>query len=231
MVWIEARRSLPSIALNWLRDKTHETRASPYFPYAKIEKPYMIDIYPVTNSQFRKFIEAGGYKNPEHWSAEGKEWLKDLKDTAPAYWDDEKWNQPEHPVVGVNFYEAEAYAKWSGKRLSTEKEWERAARGTDGREYPWGNEFDPERCNTSESKTKRTTPVTQYPNGVSLAGCYDMAGNVWEWCWREGSKSLKVLRGGSWNNDRYGALCSDRFRFHPDDRYFNFGFRCVRTLV
>jgi hypothetical protein len=199
---------------------------------AKIEKPYMIDVYPVTNSQFRKFIEAGGYMNRQSWSAKGWEWRKISKAAAPDYWDDEKWNQPGHPVVGVSFYEAEAYVKWSGKRLPTEKEWERAACGTDGRKYPWGNEFDPERCNTAESKIERTTPVTRYPNGVSVQGCYDMAGNVWEWCqdWFDESKYFKVLRGGSWGGDRFNARCSGRNRDHPDDRFNFSGFRCVRTL-
>lgn len=118
---------------------------------AKIEKPYLIDIYPVTNSHFRKFIDAGGYKNLEYWSTDGKIFLKEFRAVAPEYWGDAKFNQPEHPVVGVSFYEAEAYAKWSGRRLPTEREWERAARGKDGRIYPWGNEFDPKMCNTSES--------------------------------------------------------------------------------
>jgi formylglycine-generating enzyme required for sulfatase activity len=199
---------------------------------AKIEKPYMIDVYPVTNNQFRKFIEAGGYKNLNFWSAEGQKWLKKSKASAPAYWNDEKWNQPEHPVVGVSFYEAEAYAEWSGKRLPTEKEWERAARATDGRKYPWGNEFDPERCNTSESEIGSTTPVTQCPKGISLVGCYDLAGNVWEWCqdWYDESKSEKIFRGGSWNYYQDNAECSNRFKCHSYGRDNDIGFRCVRDL-
>jgi hypothetical protein len=96
---------------------------------AKIEKLYLIDVYPVTNNQFRKFIEAGGYRNLEYWSAEGQKWMKESNATAPLYWNDKEWKHPEHPVVGVTFYEAEAYAKWFGKRLPTEKEWERAAGG------------------------------------------------------------------------------------------------------
>jgi hypothetical protein len=207
-----------------------------YFKYqkdkAKIEKPYMIDVYPVTNSRFRKFIEAGGYTNLKLWSAEGQKWLKKSLAVEPKYWKAETWNQPLHPVVGVNFYEAEAYANWDDKRLPTEKEWERAARGIDIRKYPWGNEFDPGRCNTSESNIRSTTPVTHYANGMSLAGCYDMVGNVWEWCqdWSDNLESFKVVRGGSWEEDRDNALCTAREWYPPDLRYDAIGFRCVRTL-
>jgi gamma-glutamyl hercynylcysteine S-oxide synthase len=166
-----------------------------------IKTPYEIDSYPVTNKQYEKFIEKGGYKKDEYWSEEGRKWKIEKKKTKPKYWDDERFNAPKQPVVGVSFYEAEAYAKWAGKRLPTEKEWERAARGTDGREYPWGNEFDKEKCNCSESGHGKTTNVTLYKNGVSPEGCYDMAGNVWEWTssfYYKDKGSDRVFRGGSW---------------------------------
>jgi DNA polymerase III delta prime subunit len=197
----------------------------------RIETPYFIDIYPVTNSQFEKFVKAGGYQNQACWTEEGWKWLQENRVSEPKFWFDSKWNQPEHPVVGVSFFEAEAYASWAGKRLPTEKEWERAARGTDGRQYPWGDTFDQERCNTSESGIGGTTRVTRYPNGVSPIGCYDMAGNIWEWTsdWHDQFKSAKVLRGGSWFLDRGYAGCSFRDRDHPDNRNDDVGFRCVRT--
>jgi formylglycine-generating enzyme required for sulfatase activity len=198
---------------------------------AEIETPYEIDIYPVTNLQYKRFIEEGGYRAKAHWSPEGLKWLERSNAAEPKYWNDAKWNQPGHPVVGVSFYEAEAYARWAGKRLPTEIEWERAARGTDGREYPWGGPFDQERCNTQESGIGQTTRVTRYPNGVSPVGCYDMAGNVWEWTvdWYDGSEKAKVLRGGSWINIRAFARCADRYSNLPDVRYDVLGFRCVRT--
>jgi formylglycine-generating enzyme required for sulfatase activity len=177
-----------------------------------IDHDYWIDQYPVTNEKYHAFIEADGYENQRYWSPEGWQWKTKHNITGPEYWNDERWNKGDHPVVGVSYYEAEAYAKWAGKRLPTEQEWEKAARGEDGRQYPWGAEFDKARCNSGESGIGHTTPVNQYPNGVSPYGCYDMAGNVWEWCssWYERSQSQRVLRGGSWLNELEALRVSTR---------------------
>jgi formylglycine-generating enzyme required for sulfatase activity len=217
----EMEKEVPAGKFKYGKDKHEET----------IEKPFSIDVYPVTNRQYEKFIEAGGYREDDHWSEEGKTWREKHRITLPKYWDDKDWNQPEHPVVAVSYYEAEAFAAWADKRLPTEKEWERAARGRDGREYPWGNEFDPEKCNTAESKISKTTRVTRYPNGISPVGCYDMAGNVWELTssWYDEEKTMRVLRGGSWYSNRDFARCAYRLRDDPDDRDYDLGFRCART--
>ncbi|MBI4402442.1 MAG: SUMF1/EgtB/PvdO family nonheme iron enzyme [Nitrospirae bacterium] len=194
---------------------------------------YYIDIYPVTNEQFKKFIEAGGYMmKQEHWSEEGWKWRKKNKVTQPCYWDDPGWTQPDHPVVGVSWYEAEAYAKSVGKRLPTEQEWEKAARGTDGRIYPWGDEFDKEKCNSGASGIGRTTLVTKYVNGLSPYGCYDMAGNVWVWTSSvyDNSGQYKVLRGGSWNLYAYYLRATYRNLNEPTDRIDDLGFRCLMAL-
>lgn len=182
-----------------------------------IDKSYFIDVYLVTNSQYRKFIKAEGYQNNDYWSEVGKKWKQDKQISKPRFWEDLKWNKSDHPVVGVSYYEAEAYAKWTGKRLPTEEEWERAARGTDGRKYPWGNDFDKERCNSEESGIEGTTRVTSYPNGKSPTGCYDMAGNVMEWTESlyNYEESDKVLRGCSWGCNRYLVRCAMRFGFFP----------------
>ena len=199
--------------------------------WVEVEDPFEIDVYPVTNRQFEDFVHAGGYKNDDYWTEQGKKWRDEKNITVPRYRDDEKWNQPEHPVVGVSFYEADAYAKWAGKELPTKEQWERAARGTDGRKYPWEGGFDKEKCNTSESGIGKTTRVTRYPNGISPDGCYDMAGNVWEWTdsWYDKDQGTKVLRGGSWNNSQGYARCAARLRGNPDIGDITLGFRCIRT--
>jgi formylglycine-generating enzyme required for sulfatase activity len=179
----------------------------------RLEEGFFTGRYPVTNAEYRRFVETGGYEEREYWSDEGWQRKQREKWTEPRYWRDSKWNQPDQPVVGVSWYEAEAYARWAGGRLPTEKEWEKAARGIDGREYPWGDGFDRARCNTRESGIRKTTPVEKYsPRGDSPYGAADMAGNVWEWCadWYDEDKDAKVLRGGSWGIDQRLAQCTYR---------------------
>jgi formylglycine-generating enzyme required for sulfatase activity len=143
----------------------------------------------------------------------------------------------EQPVIYVNWYEARLFCRWRGAgfRLPTEEEWERGASWDPvlavKREYPWGDEFDAARCNTYESGLRRTTPVGAYPDGVSAYGCYDMAGNVFEWTeslWRENDEP-RVVRGGAWGDLRVIAACSSRGYDIPHDRNYLIGFRCART--
>jgi len=199
---------------------------------ATIDHDYWIDQYPVTNEKYRVFMLDSGYENHQWWSSEGWKWRTEKSITSPKYWNDEKWNKVNHPVVGVSYYEAEAYAKWAGKRLPTEQEWEKAARGEDGRQYPWGDEFDKSRCNSEESGIGHTTPVIQYPNGVSTYGCYDMAGNVWEWCddWFDKKAGRRVIRGGSWTNAQKILRTSSWGRGAVDYRYDYVGFRLVQDI-
>ncbi|HTN44235.1 MAG TPA: SUMF1/EgtB/PvdO family nonheme iron enzyme [Nitrospiria bacterium] len=188
---------------------------------------FWIDRYEVTIGPYRKFVAATGRETPSIW--------KDYKEFGyPA-------PEDHHPVIDVNFYDAEAYCRWAGKRLPSEEEWEKAARGTDGRIWPWGNRLDLQRLNTEDSKRNWTTPAGSFPGGASPYGVYDMAGNAMEWTssilqsYRGAPKTMapdkkfRVLRGGSW------GMPANPFA-RPAHRHFrlaelaqpDFGFRCAK---
>ncbi|MBI2842855.1 MAG: SUMF1/EgtB/PvdO family nonheme iron enzyme [Armatimonadetes bacterium] len=152
---------------------------------------YWIGKYEVTRANYRKFIEAGGYNDPKYWSPQGWWWRQQYRDQEPPWWSDYSFGQTEnHPVIGLSPFEMDAYCKWAGVRRSNEAEWEKAA-GWDPvasrqRKYPWGDTWYPDRCNFFNDPItpldKVTAPVGTYPSGVSYYGCYDMSGNVFEWC-------------------------------------------------
>lgn len=223
---------------------------------------YYLARTPVTNRQYLAFVQAREYRRPEHWPSDGF-----------------SARQADHPVINVSWYDAMAYCAWLTERLSSESckvkvchadqwelidvdcetwhfrlpseaEWEKAARGTDGRLYPWGTLWDTKRCNTKESRGVATTPVDAYPLGASPYGVLDMTGNVWEWTrtlWgvdvlealfkypynptdgREdveaGKAMYRVLRGGSYNYGRDAARCASRNRLLPDHGVWFVGFR------
>jgi len=200
-----------------------------------LKKGFFIDKYPITNAQFCAFLNERGNQREG-----GIEWINlegSYKDERCRIRKDGNRFVVEpgfenHPVLYINWYGAKAYAEWAGKRLPAEEEWEKAARGVDGRVYPWGNEFDTEKCNINELKIGHTTPVKKYQEGRSPHGCLDMAGNVEEWTdsWYDGKKDGKVLRGGSWNRHRSFARCVLRDWYLPGIRDYYTGFRCARTL-
>ncbi|MFZ4664485.1 MAG: SUMF1/EgtB/PvdO family nonheme iron enzyme [Caldilineaceae bacterium] len=219
---------------------------------------YWIGQTEVTNAQYRYFVEAGGYDEPKWWTAAGWQWREEKKRTEPGYWQDPKWNGAEQPVVGVSWYEAVAYTRWLANetgltiRLPTEAEWERAARGDDGRIYPWGNEWVNGRANisgTEDGYYDYTAPVGSYPDGASPYGALDMAGNVWEWTatqWRDNYENYaklvdnstdgdgsarRVVRGGSWDFYQFSARAASRYRHFPVNRNYFLGFRVVVSVA
>jgi len=135
-------------------------------------------------------------------------------------------------VVQVSWHDVQAFCDWAGLALPTEEEWEKAARGTDGRVYPWGDDWADGRCNTWEGQVGGTTAVGYYsPQGDSPWGCADMAGNVWEWtatAATAGDAARRVVRGGSWNFDQDFARAAWRGNDHPGYRYVGLGCRLVR---
>ncbi len=184
---------------------------------------YYMDQYPVTNARYKAFVEATGHRVPYipmPWAA-SYNW--DV--TTGAYPN----GRGDHPVTMVSWEDAQAYCSWASKRLPMEAEWERAARGTEGRYWPWGNAPDTSFANTREAGPRDTTPVGQYSNNVSPGGCYDMSGNIKEWCSTAFNlqPTFRVVRGGGWGN--YIALASCTFREARDPRAKNesLGFRCV----
>ncbi|MDH4227547.1 MAG: formylglycine-generating enzyme family protein [Deltaproteobacteria bacterium] len=173
-------------------------------------KSFYIDKYEVANGAYKKFVEAQKHRQPKDWEAYG------LPEDALKY-----------PVVFVSYKDAESYCKWAGKRLPTEDEWEKAARGADGRTYPWGSGFDKNNANTSLSGVIGTTRVGQYETGKSPYGAYDMAGNVWEWTTSDFNDRTKVVRGGSWGLTHRFATTYFRGAYNPDTAVNNLGFRCA----
>jgi formylglycine-generating enzyme required for sulfatase activity len=219
---------------------------------------YYISKTPVTNAQFRRFEKDDGYKNPDYWTETGWQWRTSQKITNHCIFyqrqfatEKAAWSSANQPVLCIHWDEAVAYCRWLSARtghlfrLPTEAEWEKAARGTDGQLYPWGNTWDSRRCNSKEAGLECTTPVDSYPDGASPYGVLDMAGNVREWCstcpsqyypyrledeWTNAYldvPSQRALRGGSCFSDNLEVQCWWRDYFIEDGYRFDLGFRVV----
>jgi formylglycine-generating enzyme required for sulfatase activity len=191
---------------------------------------FYIDLNEVTNTDYKKFVTATEKTSPFHWPEgnipKGKE---------------------NHPVVYVSWFDANEFCAWAGKRLPTEQEWEKAARGEDGLIYPWGNEWSLDKSNNPYKNSTGTEPIGSYPEGRSPYGLYDISGNVWEWVdsyylahpgnpvtRAEYGTDKRVLKGGSWFDClSYGCGLSaptfNRSFFTPEVKNNSFGFRCAKT--
>ena len=174
---------------------------------------FYIDVFPVTNADYARFVSATGRQAPPHWA--GAEPPRELAD---------------HPVVFVSWMDASGYATWARKSLPTSNQWEMTARGSRGDVYPWGNQSTPAKCNVRENGIGHTTPVNRFHSGVSLYGAYDLCGNVWEWCGTETQPGRFVLKGGAFTSPFSRATPSafnDASRYMMDD---DTGFRCATSV-
>ena len=225
--------------------------------------PFWIDVHPVTNGEYAAFVRDGGYAHPEHWSNEGWAWREAAGLIGPKYWSESDGEVHERfmdqtleldmdrPVSHVCYWEAQAYARWAGRRLPTEYEWETAASwdpdSDTPRVYPWGDDPPTPTRSNLDALLFETTAVGSYPSGQSALGCWDMLGNVWEWTssdfrswpgyetfpYPEYSEiffgdEYKILRGGAWAT-RFGAIRNTYRNWdYPIRRQIFNGFRCAR---
>jgi formylglycine-generating enzyme required for sulfatase activity len=233
----------------------------------RVEQPYAISRYPVTNAQYGAFAQNGGYTERRYWTEAGWAWRESEGVMGPQEYGP-PYNLHNHPLVGVSWYEAVAFCRWLTEELRrvgslteaqkitlpTEPQWEKAARGTDARIYPWGVEPDPEKANYGDTGIGATSAVGCFPGGASPYGVEDLSGNIWEWTggawgtdWKEpefdypydpedGRESLevgddvrRVVRGGAFLGTADGVRCACRSFWYPDGRYWNFGFRVVAS--
>ncbi len=243
-------------------------------PQRQVDLPaFRISQYPITNAQYRAFVKAGGYQEVSYWTEaaragywregqvkrlfiKGGEIVEEWAEIPAEY--GSPFNLANHPVVGINWYEAVAYTHWltvqlrqAGQlgpdemiTLPSESQWEKAARGPEGRVYPWGDEPDPNRANYGDTGIGTTSAVGCFPGGASPYGGQDMSGNVWEWCrtrWQASyrdyqddndleGKAPRVVRGGAFYDIQGYVRCAVRHGFVPDLRYDVAGFRVVWAL-
>ncbi len=245
IVWCPVR------AGEFIMGNTKQTDPEAYDSEMPQQRPtleaFEISRYPITNAQFDAFVEDGGYTAQWRrcWTETGWQWKGERRGPDKH---GGVFNLPNHPVVMVTWYEAVAFCYWLSQKLGrrtglpSEAQWERAARHTDGRRYPWDAKLAPDHCNYYDTGVGTTTAVGIFPKGASQCGALDMSGNVWEWCltkWRDNYESrsddglegniTRVVRGGSFLNYARPVRCAVRYRYGPSRRRRFCGFRVVVT--
>jgi formylglycine-generating enzyme required for sulfatase activity len=197
-------------------------------PAHQVDLPaYYLEMFEVTNAQFAAFVEDAGY-------------VTEVEQSGGSGWQAFAAGKENHPVVKVSWNDASAYCDWAGRRLPTEAEWEKVARGPDSLLYPWGNDWNPDYANVKAAGYRGTTPVGIFANNVSPYGVFDMAGNVWEWTadWYQPypgnstpdefyGEKFRVLRGGGWFDEQDQVLTTNRSSTSPEAANDDIGFRCA----
>lgn len=196
---------------------------------------YYIGKHEVTNSEYEAFLLDKGYQKQAIWSPEGWDYIQKHKILAPVLWNLDGFGNPDQPVVGVSYYEAEAYAHWLSMRLPTEAEWQKAAQGAEKRDFPWGNTIS---FRMPYHALSRPFAIGQFPKLASPYGVEEMAGNVWEWVqdWHDAAHyggsskgpktgSERILKGGSWASNSLQMKCNYRYPQPPWWRGLDVGFR------
>jgi formylglycine-generating enzyme required for sulfatase activity len=213
--------AIPGATFVMGRDRGGEPEEAP--AHATTVSPFWIDRFPVTNGQYLAFVRSTNHRAPPDWSG----------DSIPA-------GRENDPVTTVSWGDAEAFCEWRGRRLPTEAEWEFAARGSDGRLYPWGEDFRPSAVNSFESGLGHVQPVDAHTQNVSAFGVREMSGNVWQWCRDDfvlypGSNArpaippgAKAIRGGSFASDRHHVTTTTRNLEKPATQSSSIGFRCAQ---
>ena len=218
-------------------------------------KPFLLDICAVTNAGFQRFVDAGCYEDLELWPEQIWQHLIEMQDLTgepgPRFWRHRRHDRQlaDHPVVGITVYEADACARWTGKRLPTEAEWQMAAswhlksEANILRRFPWGDAMDQTRCNVWAARVGGTVPVDTYPEGAAPNGVLQLIGNVWEWTASEfevsdfdgqpvlGEMPMRSVRGGAFDT-YFESQATSLFRTGQIamGRTYNTGFRCAMDL-
>jgi formylglycine-generating enzyme required for sulfatase activity len=230
-----APNELEGCSARWFEDE---------LPQRKIQlDAFCIDMFEVTNSEFARFVEETGYEttaekrgNSITWNEKDKDWNRDMEGASwrhPHGPDTDIKGLENHPVVQVSFEDAQAYCDWEGKQLPTGEEWEKAARGTEGYIYPWGNYWDGNKLNYYERRTPGTEEVGQYPDGASYYGAEDMLGNVLEWVTSQNPNNSSEFdtRGGGWGTVRVYLHAAWHNYVPSQNTTPTAGFRCARSYL